>query len=81
MVKKPKKKLYHYGNLLRKNGMVKKIQVVLDLEPRTDDRIWWLIIPHDERNEIQSIRDELVYLDHSLVFTCLLDMLMKKYRT
>jgi hypothetical protein len=37
--------------------MVKKIQV--DLEPRTDDRIWWLIIPHDERNEIQSIRDEL----------------------
>jgi hypothetical protein len=34
--------------------MVKKIQVVLDLEPRTDDRIWWLIIPHDERNEIQS---------------------------
>jgi hypothetical protein len=39
----------------------KKIQVVLDLEPRTDDRIWWLIIPHDERNEIQS-RDELVYL-------------------
>jgi hypothetical protein len=71
MVKKPKKKLYHYGNLLRKNGMVKNTSSIR-FRTTTDDRIWWLIIPHDERNEIQSIRDELVYLDHSLVFTCLL---------
>src|ERR1035438_6563809 len=27
----------------------KKIQVILDLDPRTDGRTWWLNIPHDER--------------------------------
>jgi hypothetical protein len=52
MVKKPKKKSLWESVKEKWDG--KKIQVVLDLEPRTDDRIWWLIIPHDERNEIQS---------------------------
>lgn len=37
----------------------KKIEVVLDLDPKTDDRTWWLNVPHDERGSIQAIRDEL----------------------
>jgi hypothetical protein len=37
----------------------KKIEVVLDLNPKTDSRTWWLNIPHEERNKIQAIRDEL----------------------
>lgn len=44
---------------VKKKWHGKTLQIVLDLDPRTDDRIWWLIIPHDERDEIQSIRDEL----------------------
>jgi len=35
------------------------IPIVLDLNPRTDDRIWWLNIPHDERIILQGIREEL----------------------
>lgn len=37
----------------------KKINIVIELEPRTDDRTWWFNIPHDERGDIQAIRDEL----------------------
>lgn len=37
----------------------KIIPVVLDLSPRTDDRTWWLNIPHDERGLLQGIREEL----------------------
>ena len=37
----------------------KKINIVLDLDPRTDGRTWWLNIPHDERGGLQAIRDEL----------------------
>ena len=37
----------------------KKIDIVLDLEPKTDDRTWWLNIPHDERDGLQAIRSEL----------------------
>lgn len=43
-----------------KNKWDKKIiPVVLDLNPRTDDRTWWLNIPHDERGLLQGIREEL----------------------
>lgn len=44
---------------VRKKWDGKKIDVVLDLNPRTDDRTWWLNIPHEERASIQAIRDEL----------------------
>ncbi len=37
----------------------KKIDIILDLEPKTDDRTWWLNIPHDEREGLQAIRSEL----------------------
>lgn len=37
----------------------KTIQVVLSVDPRTNGRIWWFNVPHDERTEIQSIRTEL----------------------
>jgi hypothetical protein len=37
----------------------KTIQVVLDLNPRTDDRTWWLNISHDKRYLLHSIRAEL----------------------
>lgn len=37
----------------------KKIEIVLDLDPRTDGRTWWLNIPNDERDKLQSIRSEL----------------------
>lgn len=46
-------------NEVKKKYNGKPIKIVLDLDPRTDDRTWWLNIPHDERGEIQSIRDEL----------------------
>jgi hypothetical protein len=37
----------------------KKIDIVLDLDPRTNSEHWWLNIPHEEREQLQSIRDEL----------------------
>jgi len=37
----------------------KEIEITLDLNPRTDDRSWWLNIPEDCRGELQSIRNEL----------------------
>ena len=37
----------------------KKIEIVLDLDPRTNSEHWWLNIPHEERGQLQSIRDEL----------------------
>ena len=37
----------------------KEIQVVLDLNPKTDDRSWWLNIPQDERDLLHSIRAEI----------------------
>jgi hypothetical protein len=37
----------------------KKIEIVLDLNPKTDDRIWWFNIPNEERDNIQAIRSEL----------------------
>jgi len=35
------------------------IPITLDLNPKTDDRIWWLNIPQDERELLHSIRAEL----------------------
>ena len=37
----------------------KKIEIVLDLNPRTDDKSWWLNIPNEEREGLQAIRNEL----------------------
>ena len=37
----------------------KEIEIVLDLNPKTDDRIWWLNIPNEEREGLQAIRNEL----------------------
>lgn len=37
----------------------KEIDIVLDLNPKTDDRIWWLDIPNEEREGLQAIRNEL----------------------
>lgn len=37
----------------------RKINIVIDLDPRTDGRTWWFNIPHEERELLQSIRYEL----------------------
>jgi hypothetical protein len=37
----------------------KEIQIVLDLNPKTDDRSWWLNIPQDERDLLHAIRAEV----------------------
>jgi hypothetical protein len=37
----------------------KEIDIVLDLNPKTNDRIWWLNIPNEEREGLQAIRNEL----------------------
>jgi len=44
---------------VKKKWNGKKINIVLDLDPKTDDRSWWLNIPHDEREGLQAIRYEL----------------------
>jgi hypothetical protein len=44
---------------VKKKWNGKKINIVLDLNPKTDDRTWWLNVPHDERNGLQAIRSEL----------------------
>jgi hypothetical protein len=37
----------------------KTIQIVVNLDPRTDGRTWWFNIPHDEREILHSIRAEV----------------------
>jgi hypothetical protein len=37
----------------------KAIEVTLSLEPRSDGRAWWLNVPQDKRDDLQSIRTEL----------------------
>jgi hypothetical protein len=37
----------------------KKIEIVLDLNPRSDGRSWWLNIPKEERDGLQAIRSEI----------------------
>ncbi len=34
-----------------------EIPIVLDLNPRTNDEHWWLNVPHEERELLQSIRN------------------------
>lgn len=44
---------------VKKKWDKKKIEVVLDINPRTDDRTWWLNIPQEERELLHGIRAEL----------------------
>jgi hypothetical protein len=37
----------------------KPINITLSLDPRTDDRTWWLNIPQDKRDDLHAIRAEL----------------------
>ena len=37
----------------------KEIDIVFDLNPKTNDRTWWLNIPNEERQGLQAIRNEL----------------------
>lgn len=37
----------------------KTIPIVIDLDPRTNGTHWWFNIPHEERDLLQSIRNEL----------------------
>ena len=46
-------------NLTKSKWDGKTIPIVIDLNPRTDDRTWWFNIPHDERGLLQGIREEL----------------------
>jgi len=41
----------------------KEIQIVLDIKPHIETPHWWLIVPHDERGELQAIRDELGFIN------------------
>lgn len=44
---------------VKKKWDKKEIPIVVNLDPRTDDRTWWLNIPHDNRDLLQGIREEL----------------------
>jgi hypothetical protein len=45
---------------VKKRWHKKKIKVVLDIRPHSSTKShWWLIIPHDKRDELHSIRAEL----------------------
>lgn len=46
-------------NKVKKKWHGKKIEITLDLDPRTDSRTWWLNIPNEDRVHIQAIRNEL----------------------
>ena len=51
-------------SLLKKKWDGKSIEVCLSLVPNTDslesdDCHWWLIVPHDKREELQGIRNEI----------------------
>lgn len=46
-------------NELKVKWNKKKIDVVLSLEPKTNDLTWWLNIPHENRHELQAIREEV----------------------
>jgi hypothetical protein len=53
------KQVNEQWNNVKKKWDGKKIPVVINLDPRTDDRTWWFNIPHDERELLQGIRNEL----------------------
>lgn len=44
---------------VKKKWDKKIIPITLDLTPKSDDRTWWLNIPHDERELLHGIRAEL----------------------
>lgn len=44
---------------VKKKWDKKVIEVTLDLDPRTDDKHWWLNIPQDQRELLHGIRAEL----------------------
>lgn len=37
----------------------KEIAVTLSLDPKSDDRSWWLNVPKEDRDNLQAIRNEL----------------------
>ena len=37
----------------------KEIELTISLEPRTDDKHWWVIVLHEDRGELHGIRAEL----------------------
>jgi hypothetical protein len=37
----------------------KEIKLTISLEPRTDDKHWWVIVPHECREQLHDIRAEL----------------------
>lgn len=44
---------------IKKKWDGKKIDVTLDLDPRSNGSHWWLIVPEEEREDIHAIRKEL----------------------
>ena len=51
--------------LIKKKWNGKQIEIIIDLQPKTDssepnsDYHWWFNIPYENRDELQSIREEL----------------------
>lgn len=46
-------------NIAKEKWDGKEIQVVLNLSPRTNDKHWWLNVPHDYRVTLHQIRAEV----------------------
>ena len=44
---------------VKKKWNGKKIEVTLSVDPRTDATHWWMIVPEEDRAELQEIRSEL----------------------
>jgi len=44
---------------LRERWDGKEIEIVLDLDMRSDATHWWLIVPQEEREELHKIRSEI----------------------
>lgn len=54
-----KVKVEENWNRVKEKWDGKEITITLDTDPRTDAKHWWLNIPQDKRDELQSIRTEL----------------------
>jgi hypothetical protein len=37
----------------------KEIEIILDVDPRTNSEHWWMNVPNEHRTELQEIRNEL----------------------
>jgi len=48
-----------YNLILNKPLRGAHISFINDSTPKTNDEHWWLNIPHEEREQLQSIREEL----------------------